>query len=209
MEIISDFFEELISQAYALNFPILVAAIFSAFGAIFIISLLFCTFSQKAKKSKKTPYYATVKLFSALTFIVFLSEYPVASALICALLFWCVAYLTYGVLCLFTKRESKEKPIQNIAPSNIGERQPVPQNMRKSYTFSTQRVQNGVRLEHAIAISDKLLLKSLTRSDRQEIEKIKSTLNLLRDRESFSQEEGAALNDMFNALLKLMAKYDM
>ena len=66
-----------------------------------------------------------------------------------------------------------------------------------------------VRLEHALSIADKLLLKNLGRGDRQELEKIKTALTVLKVKGILSAQEGEALNEMFNALLKLMAKYDL
>ena len=69
--------------------------------------------------------------------------------------------------------------------------------------------QSAVRLEHALSIADKLLLKNLGRGDRQELEKMKTALTVLKVKGVLSPEEGEALNEMFNALLKLMAKYDL
>lgn len=210
MEIIPDFLEELLAQISALNFSLLTLVLFSAFAAVFLISLLFCAFSRRARACKKIPYYAAVKLFCALSLVIFLSKYSLSAAVALSALFWCVGALTYALLCLFkNKKEEGGNISQGAAFSSLPERRPVSRPPRKTYAFSTSRVQGEVRLDHALSISDKLLLKNLTRSDRQELEKIKTALTVLRVKESLSQEEGAALNDMFNALLKLMAKYDM
>ena len=40
-------------------------------------------------------------------------------------------------------------------------------------------------------------------------EKMKTALTVLKVKGVLSPEEGEALNEMFNALLKLMAKYDL
>lgn len=68
---------------------------------------------------------------------------------------------------------------------------------------------NSVRLEHAIAVTDKLLLKNLSKADRSELEKLKNTLAVLKIKGTLNPAESEILNDNFNALLKLMAKYNM
>ena len=67
----------------------------------------------------------------------------------------------------------------------------------------------SVRLDHAMTVTDKLLAKSLGKSDRQELEKLKNTLVVLQMKGNLSTAETDILNDNFNALLKLMAKYNV
>ncbi|MGN0805829.1 MAG: hypothetical protein ACI4MC_02215, partial [Candidatus Coproplasma sp.] len=74
---------------------------------------------------------------------------------------------------------------------------------------SIPAVQSGVRLDHALSIADKLLLKNLGRGDRQELEKIKTALTVLKVKGTLTAQEGENLNETFNTLLKLMAKYDL
>jgi hypothetical protein len=66
-----------------------------------------------------------------------------------------------------------------------------------------------VRLDHALSITDRLLAKTLTKGDRGEVEKIRSYLSVLSIKGTLSPEEGEALNESFNTLLKLMAKYNL
>lgn len=68
---------------------------------------------------------------------------------------------------------------------------------------------SNVRLEHALSITEKLLLKSLGRGDRQELEKMRYTLNMLQAKGNLTPQEGEILNENFNALLKLMARYNV
>ena len=68
---------------------------------------------------------------------------------------------------------------------------------------------NNVRLEHAISVTDRLLQKNLGKGDRQELEKLKNTLAVLQMKGALSPAESEILNENFNALLKLMAKYDV
>ena len=68
---------------------------------------------------------------------------------------------------------------------------------------------NNVRLEHAASVTEKLLSKNLGKSDRQELEKLKNTLAVLRIKGTLSPAESEILNENFNTLLKLMAKYNV
>ena len=60
-----------------------------------------------------------------------------------------------------------------------------------------------------MAVTDKLLTKNLSKSDRQELEKLKNTLAVLQIKGTLTPTEAEILNDNFNALLKLMAKYNV
>ena len=66
-----------------------------------------------------------------------------------------------------------------------------------------------MKLDHAATVTDKLLQKNLAKSDRQELEKMKNTLAVLQIKGSLTPVESDILNDNFNALLKLMAKYNV
>ena len=81
--------------------------------------------------------------------------------------------------------------------------------MRAEPQAQVPAAKNGVRLEHAVAVTDKLLTKNLAKTDRQELEKLKNTLAVLKIKGSLNPVEADILNDNFNALLKLMAKYNV
>ncbi|MDE7076763.1 MAG: hypothetical protein K2O62_05530, partial [Clostridia bacterium] len=116
----------------------------------------------------------------------------------------------YGALSLFKARKKRAPaaegtPVQAaVIASGRQVRQP-----QSAPVTDAPAAQSGVRLEHALSIADKLLLKNLGRGDRQELEKIKIALTVLKVKGVLSPQEGESLNEMFNALLKLMAKYDL
>ena len=60
-----------------------------------------------------------------------------------------------------------------------------------------------------MTVTDKLLTKNLSKPDRQDLEKLKNTLAVLQIKGSLTPIEAEILNDNFNALLKLMAKYNV
>ncbi len=105
------------------------------------------------------------------------------------------------------KRTVKEAPAAQIALSSLPAI-PAVQPSKAARTEITP-AKNSVRLEHAISVTDKLLCKNLGKSDRQELEKLKNTLAVLQMKGTLSPTESDILNDNFNALLKLMAKYNV
>ena len=58
-------------------------------------------------------------------------------------------------------------------------------------------------------LAQKLLEKELGRGDRQEAEKILSSLRFMQAKGELTPEDNESLNENFNALLKLMAKYSV
>lgn len=207
MESITVFFREFFTEYAKADFALLFLVDACAFVFIFVVALLSCAFSQRVRGCKKKPFLYLADVFSLITLTVFLCEFHPAQAITAAALFQCVGILFYGALCLF-------KPVQKYVPvaenpvyvhsapvvrPPISEPEPVP----------APAVYTGVRLDHALSIADKLLIKNLGRGDRQELEKIKTALTVLKVKGSLSPQEGEALNDMFNALLKLMARYDL
>ncbi len=194
------------NQLVNLNFGLLVTVDLAAFGAVMVFTLIFCALSPSVRRSDKRPLLHLVNLFTALTLAIFASAFPLVQAVAAAALFWFIGYVFYGAVCALFKVKKRNAVSEDCAPVpvvRVGERdvRPVQQ--------AVPAVQTGVRLEHALSISDKLLLKTLGRSDRQELEKIKTALTVYKVKGSLSPQEGEALNDMFNALLKLMAKYDL
>lgn len=203
---ITNFFDNLFARLSSLKFEHLLIADLCAFGAIFLTVLILCIFSQKMRFFDKRPFLCAVNIFTAVTFAVFATKYAIAYSAAASAAFWCVGYLLYGLLTLFkpstsyvTKAEVKSSAVSAYRPAQPQTPIPTP----------APAVQSGVRLEHALSIADKLLLKNLGRGDRQELEKIKTSLTVLKVKGTLTPQEGEQLNDMFNALLKLMAKYDL
>ena len=203
---ITNFFDNLFNRLSSLKFEHLLIADLCAFGVIFLTVLILCIFSKKMRIVDKRPFLCAVNVFTALTFAVFATTYQLAYSAAAAAAFWCVGYLSYGLLTLFkpatpyvSKAEVKSSAVSSYRPVQTGAPIAMP----------PPAVQSGVRLEHALSIADKLLLKNLGRGDRQELEKIKTSLTVLKVKGTLTPQEGEQLNDMFNALLKFMAKYDL
>ena len=213
MEAVTDFFKSLLAQFDGADFALLAVIDFAAFGAVFLAALLGCMCSKKLRWSDKRAYLYVVNAFTAVTLAVFLTEFSIGQSVAVAAIFWLFGYYTYGLLCLFGVRKKQFKRVEEL-PSHqiVGAVSVKPANRQPAAVPQAQPVpasQTAVRLEHAASIADKLLLKNLGRGDRQELEKIKTALTVLKVKGVLTANEGEALNEMFNALLKLMAKYDL
>ncbi len=210
MENVTEFFKNLLNQFGGANFALLAVIDLSAFGVVVLASLLGCIISKKLRAHDKRAFMWIVNAFTALTLAVFLIAFTLEKSLAAAVAVWLVGYIVYGVL-LLLKGKSKEKAERVQAPaSGVTVMQSRPTRPVQPAQVAPQPAINSVvRLEHALSIADKLLMKNLGRGDRQELEKIKTALTVLKVKGVLSAQEGEALNDMFNALLKLMAKYDL
>lgn len=211
MEAVTKFFNGILSQFTSANFALLAIIDFSAFAAVFACALLGCILSPKIRAHDKRAFLCAVNAFTAITLAVFLIKFTLAQSLAVAALFWVLGYALYGALCLFKVKEVRvPQPVPAaanvfVAPAN----RPVRPQSAPAQSQPNPAAANGVRLEHALSIADKLLLKNLGRGDRQELEKIKTALTVLKVKGLLTPQDGGALNEMFNALLKLMAKYDL
>ena len=210
MKTVSQFFHQLLEQLSRVNFPLLLIIDLSAFGAIFLVALLGCLLSERVRSHGKRAFLYAVNALSAVTLAVFLTEFTLSQSVAATACFWLIGFILYGVLCLFKgKAQLQERP--EAQPQKVYTVQSMPISSARAQTVQAPApaAQTGVRLEHALSIADKLLLKNLGRGDRQELEKMKTALTVLKVKGILSVQEGEALNDMFNALLKLMAKYDL
>lgn len=207
MESIKKFFSGALAELAKADFSLLVLIISCAFLLIFIIALFACALSQRVRSADKKPFLYAVNLFTAITLAVFLGEFTFEQSLAAACAFWGVGFVLYGVLCLF---KPKEKYLP--ATDSVAFVQSVPSSSRPKIQTPIgvpPAVQGGVRLDHAMSIADKLLVKNIGRGDRQELEKMKTALTVLKVKGTLTPQEGESLNEMFNSLLKLMAKYDL
>lgn len=210
MENVTEFFKTVLNQFGGANFALLALIDLSAFGFVVLASLVCCIFSNKMRAHDKRAFMWVVNAFAAVTLAVFLIEFTLEKSVAAAVAVWFVGFIVYGILLTFKaknkgKVNSAQPPVSNV--SVMPSRPPRP--AQASQVAPQPAVNSGVRLEHALSIADKLLLKNLGRGDRQELEKIKTALTVLKVKGVLSAQEGDALNDMFNALLKLMAKYDL
>lgn len=202
---ITQLFNRFADYLAGIPFDTLLLAETCAFGGIFLITLFACAFSKKIRYAQKRAFFHLLNAFTAVTLALFCTRYPAPQSIAAAVIFWCVGYLLYGLLCVLSRQPVKAaqyaaKPIP-VAVTQPAVRQPAP--------AAAPVAQSVVRLDHALSIADKLLLKTLGRGDRQEIEKIKTALTVLKVKGELTPQDGETLNDMFNALLKLMAKYDV
>lgn len=204
----SEFFSNLFNTLKSIPFNTLLIVVFGSFGALFVLALAASMLSSKIRSASKRPYLCLVNAYTAITLAAFLTANELAPSLIASAVFWVAGYLTYGVLCFISKPAREAAPAAQIALSSI----PAPQPQKAGTTVirtETPAAKSSVRLEHAISVTDKLLQKNLGKGDRQELEKLKNTLAVLQMKGTLSPAESDILNDNFNALLKLMAKYNV
>lgn len=204
MESVTQFFEAMASLFKRADFALLIIAALSAFVLIFLACLLAFAISPNARSHSKKPFIWAVNLFTAIVLAVFLCKFEIEESVAAASLFWCIGALCYGALCLFKEKKKPAEREEYVKQTETAVRRaPVAEER------ALPSVPSGVRLDHASSIADKLLLKNLGRGDRQECEKIKTTLTVLKVKGTLTPQEGDNLNEMFNSLLKLMAKYDV
>ncbi len=170
-----------------------------SYAAVYLVALVFCISSARVRYADKRPFFHFTCLFSVIAFILCSSQMDFKSALIPTVLFWSVGYLLYGTLCAFKAPEAE------IGMPEFGVSEQVLQVRENRPEVSPAR--SNVRLEHAINIVTKLLTRELARSDRLDLEKMKTTLGGLQDKGNLTAQEGEILNDCFNSLLKYMARY--
>ena len=211
------------SIASKISFNGLLWSVWGTFIAVFILALTLCICLPSVRSSSKKPYLCLVYAYTALTLALFLTAYSLEHAAFVACAFWIVGYLSYGVLCAVSrkkKREPRTAPAQVAACAapalparavNPQPEPPAPQPAPKPPKPANGALiaRNNVRLDHAIAVTNRLLQKNLGKTDRQELEKLKNTLEVMKVKGALSPAEGEILNENFNTLLKLMAKYNV
>lgn len=210
MENVTEFFKSVLNQFSGANFALLAIIDLSAFGVVVLAAILGCIFSNKLRAHDKRAFMWVVNAFAAVTLAVFLCEFTLAKSVAAAVAVWLVGFIAYGVLKVIKVKgndsgNAVQPPVSNVSVMPTRPARPA----QPAQSVPQPAVNTGVRLEHALSIADKLLMKNLGRGDRQELEKIKTALTVLKVKGVLSAQEGEALNDMFNALLKLMAKYDL
>lgn len=199
-----------LNKAYAavaaLNPDLLMLIALCAYGGIFFVALAGCAASDKIRAADKRPFLGFTNAFTAIIFAAFMLRFELAPSALFSALFWCAGYVLYGLLCVVTAQPKKNRP---SALQTVSVMQPYAPPPKEHLYADVPTAKTGVRLEHALSIADKLLLKNLGKGDRQELEKMKTALTIMQVKGSFTPQEGEILNDNFNALLKLMAKYNL
>lgn len=201
-------FTKLIDGLYnkfsAISFDMLVWIILGAFAGLTVLVAAMCVALPKFRATDKRAFLGLVNAFTAVVFAAFLTESDIGQSALFASLFWCLGYVCYGFICLISRPIKKNNPTPQMRayiPEKAERREP-PQN-------SEYAAKNSVRLGHAMSVTQRLLEKNLSKSDRQELEKLKQTLEVMSEKKNLTTAESEILNDDFNALLKLMAKYDV
>lgn len=205
----ANFFNNFYAWFDTLPFDTLIYFIWGSYLAIFLVSLTLSLCSKKFRAASKKPFLCLTNAYAAVSLAAFMLRSDLAQSLTATVTFWVVGYILYGALCAFTvKSENRKKAVQAAATEPAIPVQPI-RAMRAEPQAQVPAAKNGVRLEHAVAVTDKLLTKNLAKTDRQELEKLKNTLAVLKIKGSLNPVEADILNDNFNALLKLMAKYNV
>lgn len=203
---INSFFNRAYIALSELKPDLLMLVALCAYGGIFFVALVGCAASVRIRAADKRPFLSFTNAFTAIIFAVFMLQFELAPSALFAALFWCAGYVLYGLLCALTK---KPKEVRAVSVQTVSAMQPYSPPPKENFYADVPAAKTGVRLEHALSIADKLLLKNLGKGDRQELEKMKTTLTVMHVKGSLTPQEGEILNDNFNALLKLMAKYNL
>lgn len=201
----SQLIDKMFSTISSVPFDTLVYIILGSFAGIFLLVLIMSLALPKMRSASKRPFLCLVNAYSAVTLAAFLTDNGLPEAVLATALFWCAGYVLYGLLCAVTRPVIvRQSTVSQVALTALPVQ--VPQ---KTANAPVPAVKNSVRLEHAMSVTDKLLLKNIGKGDRQELEKLKNTLTVLQMKGTLSPTESDILNDNFNALLKLMAKYNV
>ena len=195
--------DSIYSKISSIPFDTLIWIIIGTFLAITVFAGVLCLAVPKIRSADKRPYLCLVNGYTAVVLAAFLIKEPLPQAVLATAIFWFFGYFLYGVLCFISKpvkREDKTPMAVTLMPSRPAAPSP---------RTEVPAARSSVRLDHAISVTDRLLEKNLGKSDRQELEKLKSTLGVLQLKGDLSPAESDILNDNFNALLKLMAKYNI
>ena len=206
-------FQNIAIAAAKISFDSLMWFTWGSFIAIFALSLTLCLCLPSVRFSSKKPYLCLVYTYTATTLALFLTAFTVAEAAFTACIFWIVGYLSYGLLCALSRKKSKQPVEKNAQVAACAV--PVQPSTQPAAPPKTPKrtggnfARNNVRLDHAIAVTKKLLDKNIGKTDRQELEKLKTTLEVMKAKGTLTPAEGEILNENFNTLLKLMAKYNI
>ncbi len=194
----TEFFQTVYKTVSSLRAEAAILACWGAFALLAVAAVVLALANDSFRRAGKRPFFALVNAFSAVTLSFALMEYPASFSLLLAAAFWCAGYLLYGLLVLLS-RPRRAKPrvaAQPAPPADCFVREACP-------------AKPNVRTEHALSVTEKLLAKGLGKGDRQEAERIKSALTSLKAKPELSSADNERLNESFNSLLKLMAKYGL
>lgn len=197
---LSEFLKNIYGAIKSLTLETSLYICWGAFAFVFLLTLFLTLFQSGVRRADKRPYLCMVNAFTAVTFALAYIYEDLSFSLILAAVFWCIGYLSYGAVCLASRRKrarAESFPVSDLPPRLEG------------LKCSVSPAKTNVRTEHALSVTEKLLEKDLGRGDRQETERIKSALDFMKMKGDLTPADNERLNDNFNALLKLMAKYGL
>lgn len=200
------FAEKLYSAVAKIPFDYLVWFVWGSYLVIFAAVMVLTLVLPKAKGLSKRPFLSLTNAYTAVNLALFLLKCELAQSILVSVLFWVIGYILYGALCALSRHR---RPVQETPRQAVVTSLPPPAAPPKTARTDIPAAKNNVRLEHAVSVTDKLLSKNLGKSDRQELEKIKNTLAVLQIKGTLSPAEADILNENFNTILKLMAKYNV
>lgn len=206
----SDFVNKLYNFVLKIPFDSLVWFVWGSYAGIFLLVLVLTIASRKFKAVSKRPFLCLTNAYAGVNLALFLSACELAQSILITALFWIVGYILFGFLCAVsktTKRAKTEEAVEGTVVTSLPVQIQAPP--PKPVKQDIPAAKNNVRLEHAASVTEKLLSKNLGKTDRQELEKLKNTLAVLRIKGTLSPAESEILNENFNTLLKLMAKYNV
>lgn len=197
-----------------LPFDTLVWFVWGSYVAVFLVAAILTLLSKAVKGANKRPFLSLTNAYTAVNLSLFLLKCEMGQSVLISALFWACGYVLYGALCAASKfGQKKSAPEQKpLTVLNMPVAQPAASPAAppaRAERVEAPTAKNNVRLEHAASVTEKLLSKNLGKSDRQELEKIKNTLAVLKIKGTLSTTETEILNENFNTLLKLMAKYNV
>lgn len=204
----SEFANKIYSLIAKIPFDALVWAVWGSYAAIFLIGFALTLKSKRIKCVSKRPFLCLTNAYTAVNLALFLLKCELAQTVLISALFWVIGYILYGALCAASCDSRKIKRAESPALAAAMPQAAMPAQPKIAHP-EVHAAKNSVRLEHAVSVTDKLLSKNLGKSDRQELEKLKNTLAVLQIKGSLSPAESDILNENFNTLLKLMAKYNV
>lgn len=206
----SDFANNFYAAIAKIPFDWLVWFTWGSYAFIFVIAFGLTLLIPKVKALSKTPFLCLTNAYAAVNLSLYLLKCELAPSILVTALFWVIGYILYGLLCFCSKGKHKNKSssVGEVITTLPAPSTPAPM-PSKAVKADIPAAKNSVRLEHAVTVTEKLLTKCLGKSDRQEVEKIKNTLAILRIKGTLSTTEAEILNENFNTLLKLMAKYNV
>jgi hypothetical protein len=197
------FFESIFTFLASQPFEWLFVAVYGSFAVVALLSLFICLSVKRAGNTSRVPFLWVTNLYTATALALFTLNQSASFGMVMAILLWIVGYVLYGILRLIKRKAPPEEPTKRYI-TQMPATPPL-----DAFRSDIPAAGLDVRLDHALSITERLLAKNMGKGDRQEVEKIRSTLSMLQMKGFLSTAEGEILNENFNTLLKLMAKYNV